>query len=440
MPTSRAPFRPSDAVKDSSNKIIVKALKRLKKFQFSKHRLLGPKNYYKNDATTKIDKGLLSEKVHLSEYIAASTFTHCFDGWNFLTRGVESLLNGDIPSCIHFVYYAELRAVMSLMACEGIGIFNKSHIYFDSREIPNSLNNSTHMVAKELIDEWAKLAAKKRSIFQYIKINATNLQTLVDSTGTSSSSAYVSSIVNDWFVNWSLDLKLKEDQKLRNEMSYRPHFDYKQPNNNEVINSIFEIWSGLEPTSSIRFLELDKHLVRIAFEKLFVMTTGKKSNSPSYKKFVQRTIDNIGEAGNNSLLDFMIRKTDSQDHFIIKQAKKARKNNDIIIADPIPMICRAILLLRMSSGSVNNTFDQCYVSSDDLRFWWENLAFGFGITNSTNSGLETQDLFSDVRDSIDSLKDNMIDPSCIKDNFFNFSNDINTIKQFQRTCFWGIGI
>ncbi|XWW47893.1 hypothetical protein JYG30_10820 [Fibrella sp. USSR17] len=442
MPPSSTVYNsPSDAVNNASNKIILRALKNLKKHQFSKNRLIGPRNFYRVDTTKKTDDDtLIVNKVHLSEYIAASTFTHCFDGWNFLSRGVESLLNGDIPSCIHFVYYSELRAVMSLMACEGIGVFNSRHFYFDHSNNLNTFRRGTHTAAQQLIDDWSKLRTKKNFVFQNIKISTTNLGSLIDATGISTTSPYASSILNDWFVNWSLDLRLSQDKDLRNEMSYRPHFEYKSPESSKMISGIAKIWSGLEPTSSINFLDLDRHLVRIAFERLFVISTGKKVKSSDFKRFVAFALGNIGEGSNNSLSDFLIRKNNKDDHFILQEARKAHVNNNVIVTDPLPMICRAVLLLRMASGSVNSNLTNCFINSQDLKFWWEGLALGFGITNSVSPNIDTSDLFTDIQDAINNVQANLISPSCTKDNIDFLSSDINTIKQFQRTCFWGIGL
>src|SRR5262245_50036590 len=55
----------------------------------------------------------------LTSYIAASGPCHVVDGWSFLGRAVDAALHGDPYTAIHLGYYAELRAAMSLLACEG---------------------------------------------------------------------------------------------------------------------------------------------------------------------------------------------------------------------------------------------------------------------------------------------------------------------------------
>jgi len=65
-------------------------------------------------------------------FIAASSLSHSLDGWGYLAHAVESLLKGDKGIAVHLAYYAELRATMSFLACEGIGALNHLHFCTDS--------------------------------------------------------------------------------------------------------------------------------------------------------------------------------------------------------------------------------------------------------------------------------------------------------------------
>jgi hypothetical protein len=63
--------------------------------------------------------------VDAVNYLATSVFIHCFNGWNYLSAAVNSMLEGDYGSAIHSAYYAELRSIFSILASQGIGVFNK---------------------------------------------------------------------------------------------------------------------------------------------------------------------------------------------------------------------------------------------------------------------------------------------------------------------------
>ena len=64
----------------------------------------------------------------INTYISASSISHLIDSWGYLSGAISSLLNGNKPIAIHLAYYSELRAVMSFLASEGIGVFNNQHV------------------------------------------------------------------------------------------------------------------------------------------------------------------------------------------------------------------------------------------------------------------------------------------------------------------------
>src|SRR5689334_737896 len=100
---------------------------------------IGSSNRYGADTIQRIQsdnkKNRVREPRQLSQYIAASTLLHCADGWSYLGRAFTALLGGDSSRAIHLAYYAELRAAMSLLATEGIGVFSNAHFFIDA---PNS--------------------------------------------------------------------------------------------------------------------------------------------------------------------------------------------------------------------------------------------------------------------------------------------------------------
>jgi len=64
-------------------------------------RWLATRNRYRSDCVNQIDRDAPTAQVwtpthvHLSDYIAASTVTHCFDGWAYLGRALDAELSGD---------------------------------------------------------------------------------------------------------------------------------------------------------------------------------------------------------------------------------------------------------------------------------------------------------------------------------------------------------
>lgn len=426
----------------SSSQLIKSSFKKIARTQFPHKRLIGPRNIYLTNTISKTDV-MSTANINcdqMGQYIAASILSHCLDGWNFLSRGIDAFLNGDIATSIHLTYYSELRAVMSIMASEGVGIFNKRHVFFDTANNPLTFNSQTHPVANDLLLEWGSLTANKDNVFACIQVNNRTMKDWINSSGHSTNSAYAASVIKDWFKAWSIDLRLSSDRGLRNEMSYRPHFEYPKVAIEENIEKLISIWQGLEPTATNRFVEIDKHLLRIAIEQLYKITSGRKITHPSYIRFVDNIFDSLGESKTQPLYSFILRITSPDNHVLITEAEKDSKNNNANRVNPFSMICRSILLLRFATSIGNITMESSSIRLNLLRFWWEDIALKFGMIDSIPSGIETTDLYADINDSIASLQSGDYSINTLKSVNSSALGDLSALKQFQRTCFWGLGL
>ena len=120
---------------------------------------LSDENLYHNNVIQEIkqskNSGNTLKHSHLSEYIAASTIIHCFDGWSYLGRALDAEMAGDPDTARHLGYYAELRAAMSLLASEGVGVFHNIHIIVTERECILFPGKSTHEFVWEALRTWA---------------------------------------------------------------------------------------------------------------------------------------------------------------------------------------------------------------------------------------------------------------------------------------------
>lgn len=379
----------------------------------------------------------------MSEYIAASIIVHCSDGWGYLSRSVESLLNGDVASSIHFAYYAELRAAMSLMGSGGVGIFNRKHVWFDAAGNPELSpgNIPTHKAVADGMIAWAKLASKKGDLFKLLRVNNRDLTDWIRETGFSTRSGYSTSIINRWLEAWSIDLHLTDDQILRNEMSYRPHFNASPNDISSTISKLTEIWNVLEPTAANRFPLLDKYLLRTSLEEIFRRVRSAKPNGLAFENFIKNLFQRLGEDTSQVLFDFLLRLTEADDHLIFKEARKDRSNPQINRLDPLPIISRAILLLRLCTGAANRMIAVSSLNTNNLRYWWEDLCKKNGNISEIPSGIDAIDLYTDIRDSLEEI--NLLHPSRtsnVKNAFMSAANPLFYLKQFQRTAIWGLGL
>lgn len=434
----------ANAVANCSNKIILDSFEEITKIHIPQHRWLSPRNYYLKDTAKRVNSVNTTpiKKGPMGQYISASVLVHCFDSWNYLSRASESLLNGDISSAIHFIYYSELRSVMSIMASDGLGIFDRRHVWFDSNTNASQFANGTHVVADQSITEWSKLTGKKDVIFNVIYCNNKSLNQWIAATPFSSHSAYSSAITAEWFKKWSIDLRLKADQDLRNEMSYRPHFNRHVLNIKSSVDGLSKIWQALEPKGGSPFTDLDSHLYRLGIEKVYSKWKGRAAKGQDFEKFVSNMFDTIGETQSQHLYEFALRRSQPEDHFIFDEARKDTSiaNHRVSLANPFPMFCRAVLLLRMATGVSNQLIKYAPASHQGLRYWWEGICKAIGLLQTTQGGNDASDLFAEIEESITEIDQSEVSNwDSLTSAMINHSLSLNTIKQFQRACFWGMG-
>lgn len=117
-----------------------------------KSRWIGKTNLYASNVVKELDRAppaTPERKRNLAQYIAASAVLHANDGWSYLGRAISCLMVGDAHRALHLAYYAELRAAISLLAGEGIGIFNQKHYVVNAAHstLKLTVSRGTHQVA-----------------------------------------------------------------------------------------------------------------------------------------------------------------------------------------------------------------------------------------------------------------------------------------------------
>lgn len=432
------------AIQNSSTSLIIRTLNTTINRSLSRGEIIRSKNRYVNNTRNKINHISLgnAKKSDLSEYITASLIVHCLDGWIYFSRAIDSLLNKDINNTIHLLYYSELRAVMSIMACEGIGIFDRKHIYFDnSNNIQIITGIKTHDFARDLLDEWKNSPNKIAAVFDVVSLNNHKLSDWFNATGRSINSPISMGIIKDWLSIWNADLSLREEQTARNIVSYRPSFRLNDISLNNILDNLCEIWQALEPSSGSSFKILDMHLVRIAIEHIYKLSTGKIANkrSRNYLNYVNSTFSHLGEPNHSLTYDFMIRKKESNNHLILRYANKNKREFERL-KQPIPMICRSILLLRLASGNMNRIIAQSNIPNNQFDLWWKQVAYKIGLINDPNDGLlQPFDLFTDIQEAINEIKGSNISHS-LKDTVksSSISVSLQNISKFQPIHFWSL--
>ncbi len=358
---------------------------------------------YKQDSRTKVITNDIVEK-HLAEYIAASAPVHAIDGWGFLGKAIASHSIGDIEACKHFAYYAQLRAVMSLMASEGIGVFDNKHFAIKNADRRTSSvtapkKSSTHDFAGSQFRSWAKSKSSGALLEKIIRPRGISLEEWFKEI----SPTKVSWLAQDWLDHWGYDLnKFKKDQDARNRASYRPTILDRDLNyrNASVVSDSIElvdaIWRMCSP-DSVGGFSLDLQLMRVSWDEYSRM----RGTTPT-RADREKVLSDLGilqpELGN--LVDFFERTTSSVDSIILTEARKKGSPEDVDYHSQ--MLCRATILLRLATGASASLIAKAKFDKDDLKFWSDFVGENSGLWESGAPNPIT-DMWNEVEEALHDL-------------------------------------
>ena len=224
-------------------------------------------NPYKEGGTKQIrddiKNGRQFEHSHLSEYVAASAIIHCFDGWSYLGRALEAEMAGDPDTARHLGYYAELRAAMSVLASEGIGVFDDKHIVItDPLECisVSRKNMRTHRFTWFALEVWSESMPGIDATLRSIRPGGYCLSEWLRHF-----SAGYNFVATSWLREWGLDLgRLASDRDARNQASYNPTaFTSPGPRSiRDTMETILQFWEICDPGINGDFPSLDRYLLR----------------------------------------------------------------------------------------------------------------------------------------------------------------------------------
>jgi hypothetical protein len=343
--------------------------------------------------------GTIRRPKQLAQYIAASALLHCTDGWSYLGKAVFSLLRGDPHRSRHLAYYAELRAAISLLATQGIGVFSRRHVVVDG---PNSVapvdsKLGTHVFAWECLEFWSGLAT---SGDLFAKIVRPHGRTLDDWFAPHGGPTVVAHQAQAWLLQWGLDLKLPiKDREARNESSYRPDGIPRawSIETASTLRLVKDLWLALEPSTESLFGEIDRQVLRISLEKVFRAQAGIEPEpaSAQYRAFVTRTIANqsFGAGPSEQWERFLLRQSSPLDGSLFAFSSVAP---DAEYQGHAAVISRAALLLRMASGATAHLIRSAGVESQALGFWVEGVGKSKGLWDVPVDAGRLIDLWADI--------------------------------------------
>lgn len=337
----------------------------------------------------------------LRAYLAASGPTHVVDAWSLLGRAADAALRNDVYSAVHLGYYAELRAGMALLACEGVGVFNNRHPVLDrtgtTQVLPKSLvwdaisSNyqdrwaGTHAIVWPCLKHWSGLA-KAFELFEDV-CSPAGLP-LSEWLARLGSSVSARAIAKNWLSIWGLDLSILEgDHESRNLASYRPS-ELRLPELPSVVDTlafITELWSCLEPAAYGSFPTLERWLLKRALAAGGVVGP-----------FNAGSLGTVGIGGAEEAAWLVVLNAAGQSRLLVEAEDRSLIDTS---ACHFQVISRACLLLMLATAAARRHLRRAGYSRDDLRFWWHRHGVERGLWSAA-SEVEPIDLWADVRDSL----------------------------------------
>jgi hypothetical protein len=438
-------------VKNSSRDPVIENLKVIKSRYLPSNKLIANSNQLKKDAIGAIKKhGDSLRSNDVGTYVAASSLSHLLDGWGYLSHAVNAFLNGNKGVAIHLAYYAELRAVMSLLASEGVGVFDNKHIglktensytIFNRRKRKNETGPGralgTHVFAWEALEKWCRSDVKPSyDLLRIFRVKGHTFSDLLPGFHPQATQLVSSTIAKSWLKKWAFDVKKYiNDRELRNFVSYRPQtisgFD-DQLDFKSAIQNVYGLLHVLSPSASNPFDYLDKLLLKALFDELY-----KKPEIYGRGTLESLIVDSFSHVGATFdattqrilLSDRLI----SESHLIFSEASK-------LAVEPLPIISRASLLLRISTGCTSVLLKDARIAKTDLDFVWENYGFNNGFWESAKPVSEFYWLWSEIEGEYSDISSNLEEI----DDISSFSirgqleEDLNVLSQFNRAALWGL--
>ena len=373
-------------------------------------RWLGVRNRYRCDARDKRKvAGQISQK-HLGEYLAASIPLHLFDGWNYLGRAFHAQTYGNRELAIHLGYYAELRAAMTLLATQGIGVFSRRHIIIDDQGVCHRLSDrSTHDAVWLYLQHWATLQESWRLIRGVISPQAIPLE---EWSHCMYPKSVWSGIASDLLIKLGFDLKrMFEDREARNVVTYRPTgFVAGNPLSAvEQVRFVAETIRALEPTGSGRmFNDIDVSILHRIIDSAYRAVEGQapKLNLTDYQMRVVNMLGNLPTHQVPEHIADLLKVPFSYNNQLKVVGEALTHKFPKQQSYHFRVLSRATLLLRVATGATRDFLLLAGINLGNTRFWWCQEGENFGFWEGPVQASDLHDvLWDDLTAALDEIDD-----------------------------------
>lgn len=369
---------------------------------------LDQSNPFRRNPTVEIASSIegATRRKRLAEYVAASAPLHLLDGWRYVGLALYALLYGANDNAKHLAYYAELRAGMSLLATQGIGLFDRIHVVIESggSAIPMPVERATHEATWLYMRQWAGGRTAADLVGSLLQLNASPIVEWFSHMPRLG--AWVP-VGTDMLLAMGLDLeRMATDQRGRNEASYRPSgFGGIQPSTTlPDLAFVVSLVQTLGPEIGTRpFEQLDKYLCRRIIDTAH--TNAPILDDVDLPLQLDFALDELATSSyqQDRLRRFLTRGEDASDPPIIEHALQNAVHDDPQF--PYQILSRSMLLLRVSTGAVRQLLSNCTLEFQHLHSWMDAVVDTHGLSDTPPIGGEDlMDLWSDIERALGVLR------------------------------------
>lgn len=384
-------------------------------------------NRYRADCADRYRRDAAKHTVDhgdLRDYVAASGPAHVIDGWALLGRAIDSALRRDGYSAVHFAYYAELRAAVCLLACEGIGIFNRKHAIVNRRNTaPLRQTVGTHHIAYLGLQHWAALSRASGLLEDLVQPSGIPLSQWLHACH---ASVPARAIGQKWLRCWGLDLAIvREDQDLRNLASYRPScFRLAGPlATSDVVDFVQQLWSLFEPSSGGGFPTIEGHLLRRALRAGNVQ-------SPA-----AADIMNLGMAEQEAKSWAGVLSRGDESLPLVEAERRTPIENSRC---HLQVISRAALLLYVSTRAAGRLLRKAGYAEETLAFWWRSFGEARGLWAASSPPGNPTELWADMEAALADLRALDSASNSFRELRRNGAAAISELGAWEAVAIWGL--
>ncbi len=414
---------------------------------FGNDRWLNRNNTYYNNLVKSIKKEDKKGNLNshdLREYIAVSILFHLIDSWEYLGQALYAQVRGE-PIAIHLGYYAEMRATMSLLASQGIGVFDQHHCIIDvagNAHLISDKRRSTHHAIWLYLEHWLKSRDAGVLLGRIVRPRSIPLTMWINEMPCVGEEGPALINASKMLYDFGVDLKrMTNDRFLRNAASYGPLYisSYRNRNFMKPIKYVSDIVRKLEPSTTQGGIDiLDLYFLCQTVENIFNSMPTLQDHPDELKRQVDTMLTAVLEDGYlyKEVERFILGKI--LDQKVPKLIRLSSGRGDYY-GDPRPLLSRAFFLLHIATGAASDFMRATNIDFQTLEFWWSIRGWEIGLWKDINRPENITDLWADVASALEDIEEWIdSDDQSIQGFFVNCARSLHETTNLGRFAIMGL--